>query len=95
MNQLDEDLKILANKNTNDWTKLVKWNLSDQYKKIRQDMIPNGIESQYEYNQLSESSDVTFNSPKFYDYNQYLPQLVLLAQVKHNLFYFISYNFVV
>ena len=32
------------------------------------DIIPNDIVSQYTYQQLSESSDDAFNSPKFYDY---------------------------
>ena len=39
--------------------------------KVRQDIVSNGIVSQYTYLQLSESSGATFNSPKFYDYNQY------------------------
>ena len=81
LNKLEKDLDILANENTNDWDKLIKWDIPDKYVKARQDIIPNGIVSQYSYQQLSESSGVTFNSPKFYDYNQYLSQLVLLAQI--------------
>eukprot|EP01084_Bolivina_argentea_P070308 127823_1 len=81
LNQLEKDLNTLSNKHTTDWDKLIKWNIPDQYPIVRQDVIPNGIVSQYTYNQLSESSGATFNSPKFYDYNQYLSQLVLLSQI--------------
>ena len=80
-NELEKDLNALADESRDDWNKLIEYNLPDQYPKVRQDVIPNGIVSQYTYNQLSESSGATFNSPKFYDYNQYLSQLVLLAQI--------------
>ena len=49
--------------------------------KVRQDVVPNGIVSQYTYNQLSQTSGATFNSPKFYDHHQYLSQSILLAQI--------------
>ena len=86
LDQLKKDIKILADEHKTDWNKLIKWDIPDQYVKVRQDMVPNGIVSQYTYNQLSESSGATFNSPKFYDYNQYLSQLVLLAQIVCNIF---------
>ena len=91
LNKLEQDLNILANENTNDWDKLVKFDLPSKYPKVRQDVVPNGIVSQYTYQQLAESSGATFNSPKFYDYNQYLSQLVLLAQIVCNYVYIISY----
>eukprot|EP01083_Nonionella_stella_P146996 463062_1 len=47
----------------------------------RQDLIPNGITSRYTYNHLVEKSGSAFNSAKFYDFNEYLSQLVLLAQI--------------
>ena len=79
--ELDKNLKVIADKNIDDWEQMVKWELPKKYEKVRQDVVPNGIVSQYTYSQLSESSGSTFNSPKFYDYNQYLCQLVLLAQI--------------
>ena len=44
--------------------KLVKWDIIDQYETVRQDIISNGIVSQYLYKQLSVSSDAAFNSSK-------------------------------
>ena len=81
LNTLEKNINALANEHKEDWNKLIKWDLLDQYPHVRQDVIPNGIVSQYTYNQLSESSGATFNSPKFYDHHQYLSQLVLLAQI--------------
>eukprot|EP01084_Bolivina_argentea_P018482 34412_1 len=85
LKQLEDDLNVLANENINDWNKLTKWdNIESEHEtveKVRQDTIPNGIVSRFTYNQLSETSGATFNSPKFYDYNQYLSQLVLLGQI--------------
>eukprot|EP01084_Bolivina_argentea_P082326 149065_1 len=81
LNKLEKDLNALSNENKNDWIKLTQWDIPIKYEKVRQDVIPNGIVSRYTYNELSESSGATFNSPKFYDYNQYLSQLVLLAQI--------------
>eukprot|EP01084_Bolivina_argentea_P300482 518135_1 len=48
---------------------------------IRQDNIPNGIKSQFSYDELMHKFPISskFNSHKFYDYNQYLPMLQLLA----------------
>eukprot|EP01083_Nonionella_stella_P078905 216203_1 len=81
LRKLDTDLNELANANREDWNQLTTWDLPDDYDVVRQDLIPNGIVSRYTYNQLSESSGSTFNSPRFYDYNQYLSQLVLLSQI--------------
>ena len=64
--ELEKNINTLAEEHKNDWDKLVKWDIPDQYEKVRQDVIPNGIVSQYTYGQLSESSGATFNSPKFY-----------------------------
>ena len=83
VNELQKDLKVLEKKQQNDWNELIKWNIPNLPNKsdVRQDRVPNGIVSQYSYNKLTESSESTFNSPNFYDYNQYLSQLVLLAHV--------------
>eukprot|EP01083_Nonionella_stella_P152319 488036_1 len=78
---LANDLGDLASANGEEWKQLVEWNVIDQYEKARQDLIPNGITSRYTYNELLEKSGSTFNSAKFYDLNQYLSELVLLAQI--------------
>ena len=64
--KLDKNINALADDYKNDWNKLIKWTFKSEYPEPRQDMIPNGIASQYTFNQLSESSGVLFNSPKFY-----------------------------
>merc|ERR1712228_785507 len=68
-------------KQKDDWLALVEWDIPNEYESVRQDMIVNGIASRYTFDQLSASSGTTFNSPQFYDYNQYLSQLVLLSQI--------------
>eukprot|EP01084_Bolivina_argentea_P093190 167625_1 len=81
LKKLESDLQGLADKYPNDWNNLIKFDIPDRYEKVRQDLIPNGIVSRYTYQQLADSSGTTFNSPKFYDYNEYLSQIVLLAQI--------------
>merc|ERR1712228_769243 len=81
INDLDKNLMKMANEQKDDWLALTKWDIPNEYKSVRQDMIINGIASRYTFDQLSVSSGTTFNSPQFYDYNQYLSQLVLLAQI--------------
>merc|ERR1719242_1887337 len=81
INNLDETLMEMAEKQKDDWLALTKWDIPNEYESARQDMIVNGIASRYTFDQLSTSSGTTFNSPQFYDYNQYLSQLVLLAQI--------------
>merc|ERR1719410_1511961 len=71
----------MADAQKDDWQALTKWDIPNEYESARQDMIVNGIASRYTFDQLSASSGTTFNSPQFYDYNQYLSQLVLLAQI--------------
>merc|ERR1712228_392604 len=81
INNLDENLMKMANRQKSDWLALTEWTIPNEYKSARQDIIVNGIASRYTFDQLSTSSGTTFNSPQFYDYNQYLSQLVLLAQI--------------
>merc|ERR1712228_423741 len=81
INNLDANLMKMANKQKDEWNELTKWEIPNEYESFRQDMIINGIASRYTFDQLSTSSGTTFNSPQFYDYNQYLSQLVLLAQI--------------
>merc|ERR1712228_1000730 len=81
INNLDENLMKMANRQKSDWLALTEWTIPNEYKSARQDIIVNGIASRYTFDQLSTSSGTTFNSPQFYDYNQYLSQLVLFAQI--------------
>ena len=59
---MEKNINTLADDYKEDWNKLIKWDIPDSYLKVRQDVVPNGIVSQYTYNQLSESSGATFNS---------------------------------
>merc|ERR1712228_885588 len=81
INNLDENMMKMASEQKDEWNELVEWKIPNEYDSARQDMIVNGIASRYTFDQLSKSSGTTFNSPQFYDYNQYLSQLVLLAQI--------------
>eukprot|EP01083_Nonionella_stella_P268593 908112_1 len=81
LKKLEQDLDGLANKNRAEWDKLVKWNCASQYVTARQDLIPNGITSRYTHGDLAEKSGSTFCATTFYDFNEYLSQLVLLAQI--------------
>merc|ERR1719384_3017812 len=68
------------NQDRMDWMELTRWDIPNEYESSRQDVIMNGIVSQYSFDQLSAMSGTRFNAPQFYEYNQYLPQLFLLAQ---------------
>ena len=81
INNLDENMMKMAKKQKSEWNELTEWETQNEYDSARQDIIINGIASRYTFEQLSASSGTSFNSPQFYDYNQYLSQLVLLAQI--------------
>eukprot|EP01083_Nonionella_stella_P031595 86541_1 len=81
LKKLEHDLHDLAGANQQEWNTFVTWDVVNQYETARQDLIPNGITSRYTYNHLLEKSGSAFNSTKFYDFNEYLSQLVLLAQI--------------
>ena len=81
INDLDENLMKMADEQKNDWLVLTEWEIDNGNASARQDMINNGLASRYTFDQLSASSGTVFNSPNFYDFNQYLSQLVLLAQI--------------
>ena len=66
LNELDKNINVLGDEYKDDWNKLVVWDAPDSHEKVRQDVITNGIVSQYTYNQLTESSGSVFNSPNFY-----------------------------
>eukprot|EP01084_Bolivina_argentea_P283043 484653_1 len=84
LNKLESDLNILANKNLTDWDILTKWIAEkDENNEIqpRQNLVPNCIEPKYTHSQLIQlTGSSKFSATKFYDYYQYLPQLVLLAE---------------
>lgn len=81
INNLDEKVMKMASEQKDEWMHLVSWDIPNEYESARQDMIVNGIASRYTFDQLSASSGTRFNSPQFYEYNQYLSQLFLLAQI--------------
>merc|ERR1712228_1111778 len=81
INNLEQNMMNMASEQKAEWNELTKWDIPNEYESSRQDMIVNGIASRYTFDQLSTSSGTSFNSPQFYDYNQYLSQLVLLAQI--------------
>eukprot|EP01083_Nonionella_stella_P110064 321828_1 len=83
LSELKQSLDILSNKNENEWQNLISWDIPDQSKEVRQDQVPNGIVSKFTHKELSEqgSSSASFNGIRFYDYHEYLPQLVLLAHI--------------
>lgn len=83
LNKLEENLNKMAEEQKDDWHALVEWkaDIKNEYDVARQDVIFNGISSQYSYDQLLVSSGTIFNSPNFYDHNQYLSELVLLARI--------------
>ncbi len=88
LNKLKEDMNVIANENNSAWKQLIKWDIPDKYDKIRQNYIPNGIVPKYNYKQLAEHTDLapTFNVFSFYSHNQYLSELILLAQSVDNSF---------
>ena len=98
LEQLDSDLNDLINNNRNgkkDWNSLISWpvNYFDiidvEYKNIstlRQDCIPNGLKSDYTENDVIPYASSSFNSRNFYDFNVYLPQLVLLSRTVNDKF---------
>eukprot|EP01083_Nonionella_stella_P191098 707518_1 len=83
LSELKQNLDILSNKNENEWQNLISWDIPDQSNEVRQDQVPNGIVSKFTHKELSEqgSSSASFNANRFYDYHEYLPQLVLLAHI--------------
>eukprot|EP01083_Nonionella_stella_P226883 805325_1 len=84
---LETDLNELANKHPGNWQKIITWDEPNDYTVARQDRIPNGIQSDYTYSQLLEKSDAQFNAHTFYDYNHYLSELILNAQIVNDDFH--------
>eukprot|EP01083_Nonionella_stella_P056398 148527_1 len=88
LKELEQNLNTLSTKDISAWNELIVWNIGSklQYKpdEMRQDKIPNGIRSKYTFKEIANSSTALFNSLTFYDYNEYLSQLVLTAQIVDN-----------
>ena len=80
---LESNLDRLISSNKHDWNALVTFDIKDEYHidKIRQDTVPNGIVSNHNIADLVQHTSAAFNSSKFYDFNEYLPKLVLLAHI--------------
>eukprot|EP01083_Nonionella_stella_P287946 980164_1 len=83
LNELQENLDILAKKNQSDWDELTTFDGPDQDGVVRQDTVADGIAPKFTFSQLSEenASSATFNSHFWYDYNEYLPELLLQAHI--------------
>eukprot|EP01083_Nonionella_stella_P177623 624833_1 len=85
LDNLKNDLNVMADHNHVGWKELttrdIPKEITNEYEIVRQDKVPNAIESRYSHLELLQHSGVSaqFVSTKFYDYNEYLPQLVLLA----------------
>ena len=81
LDDLEKDLSILAEEDKDNWNSLVTWDIPDKYEVMRQDSIPGGLKSKYPHSQLLQRTTSKFDAVRFYDYNQYLAELVLLAQI--------------
>eukprot|EP01083_Nonionella_stella_P301851 1037915_1 len=83
LSELKDNLDVLANKNKSDWNAFVSFDIDTPYDVARQDTVPNGIASNFTFEQLSEQNgcSAAFNGHTFYDYNEYLSRLILLAQM--------------
>ena len=83
---MEKNLSALIDKDKNDWNALIDWDpnineSSDSAVRVRQDNIPNGIIATYRESDLIHNTSSSFSSHKFYDFNDYLPKLVLLAHM--------------
>eukprot|EP01083_Nonionella_stella_P237259 832481_1 len=79
---LKRDFDKIAAQDKANWEELINLNADHQSNdKVRQDVVPNGIVSKFTKQDMIESSSSTFDSIKFYDYNQYLSELILTAEM--------------
>eukprot|EP01083_Nonionella_stella_P078062 213426_1 len=87
LKSLEQRLSTVANKDKTSWNTLIRYEMERdyQYDFVRQDSIaiPNAILPKYTFQSLTENSSpsAAFNSHRFYDHNQYLPELILLAHI--------------
>ena len=83
LNKFEKDDEKTKPEFSNDWESLTQWNggTSDKYKNPRQDIVPGGLKPKYSYSELLQRTTSKFDAAKFYDLNQYLAELVLLAQI--------------
>ncbi len=74
--KLEQMMVILADKNSNEWNKLIEWNIQQNIAfDVRQDIVPDGLKLEYilsELTQFAIISNTDLNVYKYYD-------LVLLA----------------
>ena len=79
-NELKEGIDKLASNDQAAWIELTNWDIPGAFLKPRQDNIPNGIEPRYTKLELAQNTGGSnFIPTKFYDLNQYLSNLILLA----------------
>eukprot|EP01083_Nonionella_stella_P039706 108011_1 len=78
---LKRDFDKIAAEDQANWQQLISLNVDDKYNEVRQDMVPNGITSKFTKKDMIDASSATFDSIKFFDYTQYLPELILTAEM--------------
>ena len=84
---LTKKIKLLKEINNEDWTNLVKYNITNDliaYDDVRQDakLFINGIKAQYSETELEKyKSTATFNPIQHINLNTYLPQLLFYANI--------------
>eukprot|EP01083_Nonionella_stella_P097695 274602_1 len=73
----------LPHRHNKEWLKIGNGSQMDPNQRlVRQDLIPNGITAEYTENELNHNAtNAKFIGTKFYDLNQYLSKLSLLAQI--------------
>eukprot|EP01083_Nonionella_stella_P184764 671948_1 len=73
----------LPHQHKKEWVKMGNGSQTDGNQRlVRQDLVPNGITCEYTENDLNHNAtNAKFEGTKFYDLNQYLSKLSLLAQI--------------
>eukprot|EP01084_Bolivina_argentea_P000967 1774_1 len=73
----------LPHQHKKEWVKMDNGSQTDGNQRlVRQDLVPNGITCEYTENDLNHNAtNAKFEGTKFYDLNQYLSKLSLLAQI--------------
>eukprot|EP01083_Nonionella_stella_P106563 307685_1 len=78
---LKRDFDKIADENQANWQQLINLSVDTKEEKVRQDAVPNGITSKFTKQDMIVASSATFDSIKFYDYNEYLSELILTAEM--------------
>eukprot|EP01083_Nonionella_stella_P167848 565096_1 len=86
---LKRDFDKIADEDHENWKQLIHLYVDDKRNpddKVRQDIVPNGITSKFTKQDMIDASSASFDSIKFYDYNEYLSELILTAQMNDDAF---------